>query len=84
MGRLSKALLTSSFTFFLISIEAVAVRTNLIQNEKELINLSNLCNFQLLQAIVKELSAIKNCYALSIFRYFTLLDLSDNEYIHTQ
>ena len=47
MGRVSKALLTSSFTFFLISIEAVAVRTNLIQNEKELINLSNLCNFQL-------------------------------------
>ena len=47
MGRVSKALLTSSFTFFLISIEAVAENTNLIQNEKKLINLSNLCNFQL-------------------------------------
>ena len=47
MGRVSKALLTSSFTFFHISIEAVAENTNLIQNEKKLINLSNLCNFRL-------------------------------------
>ena len=32
-----------------------------MQKLKELIKLSNLCNFQLLQEILKEIPAIKNC-----------------------
>ena len=42
-------------------IEAVAVYMSLMQRLKELIKLSNLCNFQLFASSIEEISAIKNC-----------------------
>ena len=47
-----------------------------MQKLKELINLSNLCNFQHRIQIFRD---NWNCYALSIFRGFILLALSDND-----